>query len=206
LLAFTGFHLAYPPLIEALTASSGMGHGDEGPNVRSTAIPNDRPISLTEAVLVARGPFSQSEVRRVSTPLGDTGTYRINLRQRNEINQHHPITTVWVDRWSGQIRDVRNPSKFTAAQTFTVWLWPLHTGEAFGELGRLIWFLVGLMPLILYISGIYYWLQRKGLVRDRPVNLVENSQKVRQVSKQSAIYIWTLLRSLSLKLLELVRR
>jgi hypothetical protein len=62
------------------------------------------------------------------------------------------------------------------------------------------------MPLILYISGIYYWLQRKGLVRDRPVNLVENSQKVRQVSKQSAIYIWTLLRSLSLKLLELVRR
>jgi hypothetical protein len=62
------------------------------------------------------------------------------------------------------------------------------------------------MPLILYISGIYYWLQRKGLVRDRPVNLVENSQKVRQLSQQSAIYIWTLLRSLSLKLLELVRR
>jgi hypothetical protein len=62
------------------------------------------------------------------------------------------------------------------------------------------------MPLILYISGIYYWLQRKGLVRDRPVNLVENSQKVRQVSQQSAIYVWTLLRSLSLKLLELVRR
>ncbi len=206
LLAFTGFHLAYPPLIEALTASSGMGHGDEGPNVRSTAIPNDRPISLTEAVLVARGPFSQSEVRRVSTPLGDTGTYRINLRQKNEINQHHPITTVWVDRWSGQIRDVRNPSKFTAAQTFTVWLWPLHTGEAFGELGRLIWFLVGLMPLILYISGIYYWLQRKGLVRDRPVHFAENSQKIRQFSQQAAIHIWTVLRALSLKLIELTRR
>jgi hypothetical protein len=62
------------------------------------------------------------------------------------------------------------------------------------------------MPLILYISGIYYWLQRKGLVRDRPVNLVENSRKIRQFSQQSAIYFWTLLRSLSLKLLELVRR
>lgn len=170
LLAFTGFHLAYPPLLETLTASAGMGHGDEGPNVRSTAIPNDRPVSLAEAILVARGPFSSSEVRRISTPLGDTGTYRINLRQRNEINQHHPITMVWVDRWSGQIRDVRNPGKFTAGQSFTTWLWPLHTGEAFGAGGRFLWFIVGLMPLLLYVSGLLHWLYRRGAIKDRSVD------------------------------------
>lgn len=170
LLAFTGFHLAYPPLLETLTASEGMGHGDEGPNVRSTAIPNNRPTNLSEAVLVARGPFASSEVRRISTPLGDTGTYRINLRQKSEINQHHPVTMVWVDRWSGQIRDVRNPSQFTTGQSFTTWLWPLHTGEAFGTGGRLIWFVAGLMPIFLYITGLLHWLYRRGIVKDRSVN------------------------------------
>ncbi len=171
LLAFTGFHLAYPALLETLTASEGMGHGDAGPNVRSTAIPNDRPVSLSEAVLVARGLFPSSEVRRISTPQGETGTYRINLRQRHEINQHHPFTSVWVDRWSGQIRDVRNPVKFSTAQAFTVWLWPVHTGEAFGSGTRLLWFFTGLMPLLLYISGVVHWLHRKGVVADRPVDV-----------------------------------
>ncbi len=161
LLACSGLHLAYPVLLETLTGSAGMGHGDEGPTVRSTAVPGDRPVSLTEAVLIARGPFSQSELRRISTPLGDTGTYKINFRQRHEVNQHHPVTTVWIDRWSGQIRDVRNPNKFSAGQRFSVWLWPLHTGEAFGELGRAIWFVTGLLPLILYVSGIWVYLAKR---------------------------------------------
>jgi uncharacterized iron-regulated membrane protein len=171
LLAFTGFHLAYPALLENLTAASGMGHGDAGPNVRSTAIPNDRPTSLSEAILVARGPFPSSEVRRITTPVGELGTYRINLRQLNEINQHHPFTTVWVDRWSGQIRDVQNPSKFSAGQTFTTWLWPLHTGEAFGGSGRLLWFFVGLTPAFLFLSGLIHWLHRHGFAADREVDL-----------------------------------
>lgn len=184
LLAFTGFHLAYPPLLELLTASAGMGHGDEGPNVRSTAVPNDRPVSLVEAVLVARGPFPSSEVRRITTPLGETGTYRINLRQRHEINQHHPLTMVWVDRWSGQIRDVRNPSKFTAGQAFTTWLWPLHTGEAFAGWGRFIWFLTGLMPMFLYVTGLVHWLYRCGVLRDRRLDFTGYSQKLLVVSRR----------------------
>lgn len=171
LLAFTGFHLAYPALLENLTAASGMGHGDTGPNVSSTSKPNDRPITLSEAVLVARGLFPSSEVRRVTTPAGELGTYRINLRQRRELNQHHPFTNVWVDRWSGQIRSVNNPSLFSAGQTFTTWQWPLHTGEAFGAGGRLIWFFAGLTPLALWLSGLTHWLYRKGLIRDRPVDI-----------------------------------
>ncbi len=170
LLAFTGFHLAYPQLLENLTASAGMGHGDEGPNVRSTAVPNNHPVSLAEAILVARGLFPSSEVRRITTPVGELGTYRINLRQKNELNQHHPFTTVWVDRWSGQIRSVNNPSQFSPGQTFTTWQWPLHTGEAFGDAGRLIWFVTGLMPMTLYLTGLYHWLSRTGRIQAKRID------------------------------------
>lgn len=179
LLAFTGFHLAYPALLENLTAAAGMSHGGGGPNVRSTAIPNDRPVSLSEAIVVARGPFPSSEVRRITTPAGELGTYRINLRQRHEINQHHPFTTVWVDRWSGQIRDVQNPGKFSAGQVFTTWLWPLHTGEAFGNGGRLLWFFVGLMPALLFLSGLLHWLYRHGLVADRQIDWKQSAESVK---------------------------
>lgn len=176
LLAFTGFHLAYPQLLEDLTASEGMGHGNEGPNVSSTAVPNNKPVNIAEAVLVARGLFPSSEVRRVTTPLGEQGTYRINLRQKRELNQRHPFTTVWVDRWSGQIRSVSNPTQFSTGQTFTTWQWPLHTGEAFGEPARLIWFFVGLTPLTLWISGLSHWLFRRGLIKDRAIDLAELSK------------------------------
>ena len=171
LLAFTGFHLAYPDLLETLTASSGMGHGDEGPAINSTAVPNDRPISIAEAVLIARGLFPSSQVSRITTPAGELGTYRINCRQSRELNQHHPFTNIWVDRWSGQILSVNNPIRFSTGQIFTTWQWPLHTGEAFGDTGRFLWFLLGLTPLTLWLSGVAHWLYRRGFISDRPVDL-----------------------------------
>ncbi len=196
LLAVTGFHLAYPALLETLTASAGMGHGDEGPNVSSTAMPNDRPISIAEAVLVARGLFPSSEVRRITTPHGDLGTYRINLRQRQELNQHHPFTTVWVDRWSGQIKSVNNPMQFTPGQKLTTWQWPLHTGEAFGAAGRFAWFVLGLLPTYFYISGILHWLYRKGLVRDKPVDLPGTFRRLNHSSVYAIEKTWHCLRPL----------
>lgn len=170
LLGFTGVNLVFPEVSEALVGSSGMSHGDEGPAIRSSAIPNDRPVGLDEAVLLARGPFPHAEVRRVATPDGPSGTYRISLRQRFEVNQRHPVTTVWVDQYSGQIREMRNPARFSPGETALTWLWPLHTGEALGPWGRFLWFLAGLSPLALYLTGILRWLVGRGLVRDFAVD------------------------------------
>ncbi|BBL73550.1 PepSY-associated TM helix domain-containing protein [Methylomagnum ishizawai] len=167
--ACTGFGLAFPRVPESLLGTSGMGHDDDGPTVRSTAMPNDRPVGLDEAVLLARGPFPHAEVRRVATPEGETGTYRVSLRQPWEVNRRHPLTTVWVDQYSGQIREVRNPARFGAGETTMTWLWPLHTGEIWGTGGRLLWFLAGLAPALLFASGVLGWLVRRGRVRDMPV-------------------------------------
>ena len=170
-LAFTGFHLSYPSILESLTGSTGMEHGETGRNIVSTGVPNNRPVGLEAAEFVARGPFPRAELRRVTTPAGDSGIYRINLRQGSEINQRHPYTTVWVDRWNGQVKEVRDPSRFSSGETFTTWIWPTHTGEAFGATGRFIWFLAGISLFVLYVSGLLRWLYRHGRVRDREVDL-----------------------------------
>lgn len=170
LLAFTGFNLSYPSLLGTLVGSSGMEHGGTGRDIISTATPNNHPVALESAEFIARAPFPHAELRRVTTPAGHSGIYRINLRQNNEINQRHPYTTVWVDRWSGQTRDVRNPSAFTIGETFTTWIWPVHTGEAFGAMGRLLWFITGIGLFVLYVSGLLHWLHRCGKIKDRDVN------------------------------------
>lgn len=170
LLASTGFLLSYPAVLEAVAGSSGMEHGQTGRTIASTAIPNNHPTGLAAAVSVAHAPFPRAQLRRVTTPVGDNGIYRINFKQASEINQRHPYTTVWVDRWSGQIKQVRDPKQFSQGETFATWIWPLHTGEALGTAGRFAWFLTGQSVFVLYISGLLRWLCRKRLVSDREVN------------------------------------
>jgi uncharacterized iron-regulated membrane protein len=183
LLAFTGCSLVYPRPLEWLAGAEGMEHGGPGPDIRSTAVPNDHPVGLEEAVLIARGPFPHAEVRRVATPDGADGTYRVSLRQSFEVNRRHPATTVWIDRYSGQIREVRNPARFTDGETAVSWLWPLHTGEALGAWGRLLWFLTGLLPGFLYLSGLSQWLIRRRWMRDFDVDCSELGRRAARWSK-----------------------
>ncbi|WP_246246914.1 PepSY-associated TM helix domain-containing protein [Candidatus Methylobacter favarea] len=196
LLAFTGFLLIYPSVPESLTGSSGMEHGETGRTIPSTAIPNNHPVGLESAEFIARGPFPRAQLRRVTTPAGNAGIYRINLRQDGEINQRHPFTTVWVDRWSGHIKEVRNPAGFTTGETIATWIWPLHTGEALGAKGRFLWFVAGQSVFVLYVSGLLRWLYRRGMVKDRDVNLAALKPHFYRLIKMT--------RSMSLKLFHLI--
>jgi len=170
-LALTGIQLAWPGLGETLIGSSGMGHDDRGPAIRSTGQPlQNRPVSLEEAVLLARGPFSRSAVRLVTTPDGPEGTFRVTFRQPSEFNDRHPMTAVWVDQYSGQIREVRNPARFSPGESLLTAIWPLHTGELLGGWGRFAWFLAGLILPVLYVTGVTRWLIGTGWLRDRLID------------------------------------
>jgi uncharacterized iron-regulated membrane protein len=193
-LALTGVMLSYPGFLEKLVGTTGMAHGETGRSIASTANPNDHPTGLESAEFIARGSFPRSTLRRVTTPAGDSGIYRINLRQAGEINQRHPFTTVWVDRWSGQTREVRDPYQFSAAETALTWVWPLHTGEALGHKARFIWFLSGFGLCFLYVSGVLRWLHRSGIVQDRAVDVASVQVFVQRGLKSLAYGVSVLLK------------
>ncbi len=185
LLALTGFNLSFPKLLEGLSGSTGMAHGNTGKTITSTAIPNNHPTLLETAEFIARAPYPGAVVRRVTTPDGGNGVYRVNLRQKWEVNHRHPYTTVWVDRWSGHIKEVRNPASFGLGERLITWMWPLHTGEAMGKSGRFFWFLAGQSLFFLYVSGLFRWLCRTGKVSDRDFNPEGFRPRVASLQKMS---------------------
>jgi uncharacterized iron-regulated membrane protein len=180
-LALTGVSLSFPEPLESLAGAKGMNHGNLGAEIlRSSAAPNDHPILPDEAALVARGLFPKAELRQILVPGQEMGMYRIDLRQAGEPAGHHPMTRIWVDRWSGQIRQVQDARKLTDVQRQVMGIWSLHSAENLGGLAGFAWFLAGLAPSLLYLSGALRWAHRRGWIADGEIDLRRHQERLRQ--------------------------
>ena len=163
ILAFTGFSFSYAdyikPLIRSFSAVKEK-HLEE-PDVKSKVIDNAKPLSIARAVAQTDTVFPDTELCRVETPDGEEGVHSITNRQSGEANHRWSRSKVWIDQYSGKVLVIQDPNKFTAGETFLNVLWPLHNGEALGLAGRILWCVMGFAPLILYVSGIIRWLQKR---------------------------------------------
>ncbi|WP_341327911.1 PepSY-associated TM helix domain-containing protein [Methylotuvimicrobium sp. KM2] len=166
-LAFTGFSFAYKdylmPLVSPFTKVEALHfHDPENLSSRAgTTHPTKPAISIMQAVAIADRVFPYGELRWLATPDGPGGVYAIEKRQAGEANRRRPRSKVWIDQYSGEILAVEDPQLFSAGETFFNLMWPLHNGEAFGLPGRVLWCMTGLAPLILYVTGIMRWLQKR---------------------------------------------
>ena len=93
----------------------------------------------------------------------------VGKRESVEVNQKIPYRSLWIDQYSGKILHMRENRTATAGDTFEQWLYPLHTGEAFCLTGQSIILITGLAPLLLYVTGVIRWLQKRraGIARDQ---------------------------------------
>ncbi|MFM9161882.1 MAG: PepSY domain-containing protein, partial [Methylocystis sp.] len=69
--------------------------------------------------------------------------------------------------YSGEILQIQDPQKFTAGEKLFEWLFPVHTGEIFGEYGRPVLLLIGLLPLALFTTGLLRWRQKRRIRRTK---------------------------------------
>jgi uncharacterized iron-regulated membrane protein len=163
IIAFSGFSFAHRDKLKPFINFFSFvrdGHLQE-PKLKSKPVPGIKPISIVEAVMVADSVFPGAELRMVKTPGGPEGVYMIAKRQAGEANRKRPSSKVWIDQYSGRILALQNPKDFTAGETFLNLLWPLHDGQALGRLGQIVWCVIGFMPLVLYVTGILRWLQKR---------------------------------------------
>jgi len=163
MIAFTGFAFGYKDTIKPLVNYFSAVKADhlKNPALKSTGLDLSPPISIAQAVVIADQVFPGAELRGIDTPDGKEGVYMIAKRQVGEAYRQRPRSKVWIDQYSGKVLAVQDPDKFTAGETFLNLLWSLHDGEVLGLPSRILWCIVGFAPLVLYITGILRWLQKR---------------------------------------------
>lgn len=118
-------------------------------------------ISADTAVKSAFTLFPDAELRWVESPGSEKNSWRVVFYQEGEPSRRFPRTQVWVNAFNGNIVASRDGLADKAGDKVINWLHPLHNGEAFGLTGRIIVFICGFIPLILFVTGLLRWQQKR---------------------------------------------
>jgi uncharacterized iron-regulated membrane protein len=83
----------------------------------------------------------------------------VRLLQPGEPRADTGNTRVRLDA-AGRIVAVHDPLRAPAGNVLLDWVFPLHSGEAFGLVARVLWSAFGTVPALLLGSGLYLWWRR----------------------------------------------
>ncbi|QDO97777.1 PepSY domain-containing protein [Ferrovibrio terrae] len=157
LIALSGSALTFrEPLLPLMTALGGIPQAR--PAVRPMTLENAR--SLDALVDEALRQIPGARLVFISPPARPGGATRIRLRQPDEIHQNGR-SYVLLDA-AGTVLDLQRVSELPAANlVFDQLPYPLHTGYMFGEAGRFVVFMAGILPLLLFVTGLVLWLRRR---------------------------------------------
>lgn len=152
-LAFTSVYLNLPqyvvPVVAAFSPLTPVPAGGEPVPEDDVRVSQDAALASLRALLPEARP---------SSVLRDLG------RGRHSILFHLPGDVspqgdnfAFVDLRTGAVTAVRRPGTATAGDRFLRWLYPLHTGAAFGWPGRVLVGISGVAVAFLNASGFYVW-------------------------------------------------
>lgn len=165
-IVFSGIYLVFPAQVTGLVGAV-LPVTDSPGDLQSTPRPDATPIAADRAVAMASALFPDAALKRVILPEGSGGVYRIGLRQPGEVQQSYGQTQVWIEQYSGEVLAVRDYHDAAPGSRFLDWQFSLHNGEAFGLAGRWLVFVLGFVPLVLYVTGFTLWWKTRKARRRR---------------------------------------
>jgi uncharacterized iron-regulated membrane protein len=162
LLGFSGMVMNLPDVVRPLIgAVSTLEPTDK---LANSAAEGRKVISVTAAMASAQHALPDGRISRVT--LGTVkAPYEIRMRQSAEVRKGDGNTRISIDAYNAEVLRVRNPLTAPSGDTFLNWMFPLHTGEAFGLPGRMLISFTGMMPLLFMVTGLVLWLGRRALKR-----------------------------------------
>lgn len=118
------------------------------------------PKGLGEIVAAVNDAYPQRTITEIHGPPRQTGGYLVYLRAAGD---EHRLgdTILWVNPYTAEILVERSDRTRTAGETFMHWLFPLHSGSAFGTAGMVAMCATGLVPLALVATGLWVWLRKR---------------------------------------------
>lgn len=159
---FTGVYMALPPVMEATVS---LFSPVSAPATLKASGAAGR-ITLDEAIAIAQRHLPGTQPKVLVLPSDQGAWYEINLyRTDDRMWRKTGEWTAFVDAATGELLRMDRPGQGTGGDRFIAWMFPLHNGEAFGEPGRAIVALLGIVPLMLGATGLLIWRGRRRHLR-----------------------------------------
>lgn len=157
LAAVTGIYMALPTEFRQVISS--IAPVEAGSSPRVPAPVDAMRLSADQVVSIAQQVFPGSQLTRIGLPRKGGDAYSVNFLQASESpGSGIGRSVVWVDPYRGAVLQAVNPLKdIPGGDRFLNWLPPLHTGVAFGLLGRVLVMIAGLAALTLVVTGFSVW-------------------------------------------------
>lgn len=123
--------------------------------------PAGEPVGFAAAAGAALAAIPGSTLTAVSWPSEEDATYRVLVRAPGEIRRAYGGSIVLVDANTGGLRGVYPIADAEPARAFMSALFPIHTGEAGGLVGRLLVMAIGAWLITMIVTGALLWLKRR---------------------------------------------
>lgn len=156
--ATTGMYFAFPSQARAIVGAISPLTSTRSPYSQSppdvVAAPGWRAMIHNAQRLHPDG-----HVARVVLPFGERGSFLVMFASRSPTPMGETLEPVYLDRFSGQRLIAESPTPSTG-DVILRWIVPLHIGTFGGGVVRAIWFIAGLMPAVLFVTGFAVWWNR----------------------------------------------
>lgn len=164
-LGFSGWYFNLPNWVTPIVSSIATVSASDKP--RNQAPGRGTLLSPGQALQAAQAHYPNARLSRIALPSKPSMPYEIRLRQADEIRKGDGATRIMVDAYSGEILQAKDPMRAPRGDTFLNWLFPLHSGEAFGISGRIFISCFGLVPLLFLMTGLRIYLNQKNRVKHK---------------------------------------
>jgi uncharacterized iron-regulated membrane protein len=131
------------------------------PELELVEAPVSTPIAPDRAFAIALERFPGSSLSGVELPSEESPWYRIRVRQPDEWRRVYGTSVVYVTAADGRVLRTEDALHASSATAFMSNLYPVHTGEALGVVGRVLALATAAWLLTMLTLGIGLWSARR---------------------------------------------
>lgn len=156
--AATGMYFAFPQAGRAIIGAISPLTVSGTPSSRAAAR-GDADLDWRTMIDKAKRIHPGGHVARVVLPFGDRGSFLVMFADDSPTPIRDTLDAVYLDRFTGEPLVERSSAR-TMGDMIVRWIAPLHVGGFGGDAVRVLWFIGGLMPAVLFVTGFAVWWSR----------------------------------------------
>ena len=172
LASLTGAYYAFRDSFTKLVALAGPLPPRSAPTVEAPSAPlpqsAPQPLSIDEVESRARPLVPGARLAVLRPPSQPTQAWVATFhRQHGEGESVDSGPTAYLNPYTGELLRLDDAATMSLPGKVLKAIEPLHFGKAFGLPGKIIWFVVGLTPGLLFLSGLVMWRNRTRPAKSR---------------------------------------